>query len=450
MKFITPALCLATLFGISNASAQNAYLEGLTLPRFIKAGVNYDLDVRARNASATPFTNVSVSWRLDGGTIHTMPSFGIGGGGVVQNNYMPVSHPDPLNTMQGPHTLKIWVIIPNDTDHSNDTLTLSFTALSQWGDKVALMEARTETWCPQCPPSNTVTNNLQGNPDFAVAKFHLSDALDDCAECITYYNQHGINYTPAGIVEMGEYGTYAINSNHSTWLNDMTTRAEGVSPVILDVSSSLNYGTRQMVVTIDATFTYALTGPFKLNVYVVEDLVPGPQQNAPSNYIHNGVMRAMLGGAAGTSSVVPNSPAVGTTYSHTYNYTVPAGFKLADLRLIGVIEHAPGGFNDRYSLNAKNSGASAVGMDERTDPDLDVFPNPFTNELTIEIPDLTGNARVELIGLDGRIVLDRYIIFKANERTRMNIDREFSEGTYFLRISTGSVVLVEQVVHTMK
>jgi hypothetical protein len=258
-------------------------------------------------------------------------------------------------------------------------------------------------------------------------------------ECITYYNQHNINYTPAGIIEMGEYGGYEISSNYTGWLSAMNARAAGVAPVELTMTSSVNNTTRVLTVTLNAEFTYAVAGPHKLNVYVAEDNVPGPQQNAPANYIHNKVMRAMLGGVDGTTGVVPTTPVVGTSYSQTYTYTVPVGFDISELYLIGVLENSPGGFDNRYSLNSVTRSVAGVGIADLDlgDNSLQAYPNPFINELYVDVADFSGAARVELFTMDGRSVFQNNIVLGTSASTRLDLGGDqLVNGAYLLRITT--------------
>lgn len=431
-------LGLLLLMGTASLQAQNAYLSNLSLPRYIKAGINYPLAVWARNQSSVPMTSCTIKWQLDGGPIYT-GSTNIGGGGVTTNNYLPYTHPNQLNTTQGAHTLVMWIETTTDTDPTNNTLTVQFTALSNYAEKIVLMEGRTETWCQYCPTANTVTNELMDNPDFAVAKFHTADAFDT-NDGSTYYGQYNVTFTPAAVLDMGEYGGYTPNSASGGWESAMTARAAGVSPAILVMNPSLNWTTRTLTVSITAHFTYSFTGPFKMNVYLLEDNCPGAQTNggAGNNYIHNGVFRAMLGGSAGTSGVVPNTPVVGTNYTHTYTYQVPANFKLADLKLIGVLEHNLGA-NNRYCVNAVKSGASAVGISELTlAPErLEVYPNPFTNELRVSVADMKGPVTVQLFSLDGRSVYQNVVVLDPTGNATLDLNSaKLAQGAYLLQMNT--------------
>ena len=450
--FYTRHLLLTCTLALSACGlmAQNAYLANLSIPRYIKAGVNYPIAVHARNLSSTPYTNFSVSWRLDGGATVTGPNQGVGGGGIVTNNYLNYTHPTQMNTTQGPHTLEVWINTTVDTDPNNNKITMQFTALSNWAEKVVLLEGRTETWCQYCPTANTVTNTLASNPDFAVVKFHLSDALDQCTECVDYYDQYNITFTPAGMIDMGEYGGYTINSQSNTWESSLTARAAGVSPAALTMTSSVNTTTRLLTVTLTAEFTYSFAGPFHLNVYVAEDNVLGPQTNggAGSNYVHNRVMRAMLGGSEGTTGVVPNTPVVGTDYTRTYTWTVPAGYNISNLDLVGVLEHQPTTFGNRYTVNAVNRSVAGVGIDDLSlgNNSLEAYPNPFTDRINVHVADAVGNATMELIGMDGRIVLQETLVLNSTVASTVDLPTSLPEGAYVLRIRTAEGVAEQRVI----
>lgn len=428
---------------IGGAFAQDAFISSLSMPRFIKATTPFQISMKIENEGPGYVTSFSVRWRVDGGPWNNGSTVNITPPGLSSGGYfMSHTHPTSLNVAQGSHTLEVNVVVASDLDQSNNTMTVPFTALSNWAQKVVLMENRTETWCQYCPASNTTTNGLLDQPGMAVVKFHLSDALDDCVECADYYDDnYDPSFTPCGMIDMGEYGTYELNSQHPAWQNELLARAAGVSPVELTMTSTLNQSTRVMTVTLNAEFTYAQTGPFYLNLYVAEDDVLGPQTSGGmgSNYVHNRVMRAMLGGATGTGSVVPNAPVVGTTYSHTYTWTVPASYDLNELYMVGVIEHRPAGQGtNRYTVNAVNSKLIGVGIEEQLSADLlSTSPNPFMDMLRVRLTDHSGPASIELITLDGRVAFHRNAVLGTDGSAVIEFgDISLAEGVYLLRLST--------------
>src|SRR5690606_21781550 len=104
------SLFLFTAFLSSGSFAQNAYFTHLNVPRYIKAGVDFPITVRARNAGGPNYEFFQLKWRLDGGTVQTMNQ-GVGGGGIIGNNnsYLEVTHPNAINTTQGEHDREVWI-----------------------------------------------------------------------------------------------------------------------------------------------------------------------------------------------------------------------------------------------------------------------------------------------------------------------------------------------------
>lgn len=456
MRFSTirNGLLILGLIFCGAAEAQDIYISSTALPRYIKANTNYQVKLQVKNNGPGFCTSFGVRWRLDGGNWSTTMNQGIQAPGLGTGGYyMPVTHNVNMNTTAGQHTLEINVILASDPSQANNSVTIPFTALSNWADKVALLEGRTETWCQYCPTANTVTNALAANPDFAIVKFHLSDALDDCVECADYYDQYNITFTPAGMLDMGEYGSYTINSQSNTWEDALEARVAGVAPAELTMTSSVNTTTRLLTVTLNAEFTYAFTGPFRMNVYVAEDDVLGPQTNGGmgSNYVHNRVMRAMLGGAEGSSDVIPTTPVVGTTYSRTYTWTVPAGYDLGELHLVGVLEHRPSTFGNRYTVNAVNRAAMAVGIEELGlgDGRLEAYPNPFNDQLFVHVSDYSGMATISLIGVDGRVVLKDNITLSTINATAVDLTNcSLTNGAYVLRVDTPEGSAAQRLIMT--
>jgi len=453
MNLLRHGLALAIVVGAaSSGHAQNAYLTSNGIPRYIRAGQDLPIVARVRNAGTTAYFTFAVKWRLNGGAVQSMDPFTVGGNGIINNSYWEVNHPVPLNATQGPRTLKVWVDVAGETDRTNDTLTYSFTALNAWADKAVLLEVRTETWCPVCPPCNSTTNLLDDDAMQAVAKFHLTDALDDCAECITYFGQYGQVNTPAGIFEMGDLGTSVIGPNHTAWAAEFAQRRTGVSPVELGMSANLNNTTRQLTVSLTATYTYGFAGTHKLNVYLLEDNVAAAQTNAPANYLHQGVMRAMLGGANGSTGIIPGTPVAGTPYTANYTYTVPAGYNLGNLRLIGVAEHSTGAANGRHTLNVLTSTAAGVGITELglADNGLRAHPSPFADLLQLRVNDAEGMATAELIGMDGRLALSGTVRFSGGEARWDLSTAALAEGSYLLRVQLGGRTLMQRSHHVRR
>ena len=141
------------------------------------------------------------------------------------------------------------------------------------------------------------------------------------------------------------------------------------APVSVGLDSiSFNASTNEVTVTVNAEFYRPLSGDLRLNVILVEDNVTGyPQSNTYNtsaghpyfgagnpivNYVHNNVVRGFLGDTWGTAGVIPGSVTNGTTVSHTYTYTIPAGINLNEVKLVGIVQRYTANANGREIFNS--------------------------------------------------------------------------------------------------
>lgn len=81
------------------------------------------------------------------------------------------------------------------------------------------------------------------------------------------------------------------------------------------------------------------------------------------------------------------------------------------------------------------------------EPDVQVFPNPFHNDLTIHMENFGGTiVSIEVYDMLGRIVMQKTIgVDGSSEETMLQLDN-LSNGTYNVRISTKELVINKQVV----
>ena len=81
------------------------------------------------------------------------------------------------------------------------------------------------------------------------------------------------------------------------------------------------------------------------------------------------------------------------------------------------------------------------------EPDVQVFPNPFHNDLTIHMENFGGTTvSIEVYDMLGRIVMQKTIgVDGSREETMLQLDN-LSNGTYNVRISTKELVINKQVV----
>ncbi len=355
------ALSLPALVEPSGVIAQDAYPENIAVPLFVAMGAAQPISGYVRNAAPTPLTGFNTGWRWNNGPVQKGNFLNLGGG-ITSNNMAKFTHPIPFQpSMAGKGTLKVWVEGSGDNNRRNDTLTFSVTVLDQWVSKRILMEVRTSLNCHNCQMAKPKVDAMLDDPGLVLAKYHYRDDLTATAPD-RYFNQYTTEFTPAGVIDQGEFGRYTPNPNHSQWQNQLNGRVNGVSPVLCWVEPVLDSTTNRLHVTVAASFTTAMQGDFTVNALVKANNVYAT--GGSGKPWHHGVVRAMLAGPDGDGEVIPEQPVPGITYTVTYEVNMPDGVKASDLCITGYVTENKG--LERNTLNARDASVNVGVVVERT------------------------------------------------------------------------------------
>ena len=428
-------LTLGLLFVLSSAAlAQNAYLTNAFVPRYWKANTGYEITARVRNSNSTPLLSFHVDWRYNNGPVQ------VGNWqtttGITGNQYWPYPHPILFDQPASSGVLKVWVVGIGDTDHSNDTLYFLVGVLGNWAAKAVLVEQYTGTWCINCPTPNATTNTLNDDPLIYVAKHHNMDEYTS-ASSTAYWAQYSAEFSPACVIEQGEFGTYTANAAYDQWTGQTDLRKLGVSPVGITTEAMFNTTSRQLTVDVTALFTETQAGEFSLNAYVLEDDVVGTQVPGLTNYAHHQIVREVLGGAMGTAGVVPATALAGVAYAHQYAMTVPAEWNGDNLRVIAMVSERRS--TKLASVNVGGSQVIPVGIAERSgiDPAFTVFPNPSTGRAWLSTEGNGTVDRIRVFSAEGRTVLDQRSSFAGSSVEVIGF-ADLAPGVYSVRVDRGS------------
>ena len=88
--------------------------------------------------------------------------------------------------------------------------------------------------------------------------------------------------------------------------------------------------------------------------------------------------------------------------------------------------------------------ATCYGNEISSNPNVEVYPNPFAEEFTVMLENFNGNAEFEIFDMLGRLVYSRNV--SAKGVCELNVDFDFAPATYNLRITSGDVVINKQIV----
>ncbi len=449
MKTNKLTLLLVLILSTTSIFASDAYLTNLNISRYLKKNVPYTVAVQTRNYIASTYSWFNVSWQLDNGAINSSPTENFGSSGIGLYAYYDYEHPTVLNIpTEGSHRFKIWINAQNEENVANDTIVLDLVVLSDYTDKITLFEIYGSTTCPSCPAGFAAANTIANTAGNAVACF-IKDGTPVFANAQYYfypkYFRSTTGYTPAGVFNMEEFGAAPINSVSSSWVDNAILKANAISPALLTLNPSVNSTSRELTVDFTTNLKYVDQGKYFINLYILENGIVGAQSGG-TNYTYNNVVRAMLDGLNGDSTLIPLNPVVNTNYTKSYTYTIPASWNLNRLSLIGMVFLK----NDTSYYNALNVikyTYDHTGISQYSSEDNDfatVYPNPFASELNVQFNEKFAYATLSLMTIDGKVI--------ANELLNGSTDASYNynwsflpSGIYFVKIVSDEKTIVKKI-----
>ena len=269
------------------------------------------------------------------------------------------------------------------------------------------------TWCPAghaianamvaADPTNVILINIHSG-SFATAGAGQPDFKTPEGNAIDIMSGMNIAGYPAGDINRVVFPGNSQNTsnpgmaqNRSTWTNTGNTIKTQPAYCNVALQGTLNVQTR--VLTVDVQVYYTANGATptnSLNVFLLEDDVPGPQINGSSanmgnyntdgTYRHNHVLRKALTPTFGMT--IPNT-AMTTLFTTQLTYTVPATYgvgagkttipSLGNLELVAFVTET-----DRNTINADDGPITLTN---------------FANTLDIGTSNLGSEESVCAVGL---------------------------------------------------
>jgi hypothetical protein len=153
------------------------------------------------------------------------------------------------------------------------------------------------------------------------------------ANFTTPYGQAFINLAqpsgyPNGSVNRVKYApaaTSGTSMGRGSWKSAAEAMMTENSPVNIGAKATFNSSTRELTVKVDAYYTADGNGANKLNIAFLQSGMVANQSGGGQNYVHKHVLRDLITGQWG-DDIPAESTAMGSRYSKTYTYTVPADF----------------------------------------------------------------------------------------------------------------------------
>lgn len=97
----------------------------------------------------------------------------------------------------------------------------------------------------------------------------------------------------------------------------------------------------------------------------------------------------------------------------------------------------------QYDFDGKVNYSHIVSVQANKDPSISVYPNPFSNLITIQMENLHSSVTVRISDLSGK---ECYFNTKSDPLRMLEFSPSLSAGTYFLHISSGDFFHVEKII----
>ena len=430
--------------------------------------------VNANNLGSANISSATFNYSINGGATVTAPFSGSIPGSASAATL--ITHPTAFAPTAGDFgvlkTAKVWLSAINGGSESSDTLSVPFLInKGVTGNKQVLIEEGSGAWCGYCVDGHLILRDLlASNNKLVGVVHHNSDGMANTNSDIV--NSLYATGFPYGTVDKYLFsGQATVGLNRGQWSQMAASRLSSITPLNISIANkTFNTTTRAVDFDVKVDFVDYYYGDLRVNVYVVEDAVRGPELSATSTtwnqhnyyskffsqpqggtthelynqpeyffgYFHNHVVRNILTTAYGESGVISSVSSNTDSKTKHYTYTLPAVVNVTDAQYPGNTNIytqyqstvAGPAQNKHYdtkivafitSYNADPTkvevlnvvevplafGVGVAEVKSNNTINAQVFPNP-TNGITQVDFNLssTSNVTVEVIDLVGKKVMD--------------------------------------------
>ncbi len=365
----------------------------------------------------------------------------------------------------GAHPLKVWVELPSDANHANDTLGATFTGVAFMPARSVVMEEPTGTWCGWCvrgivymdsiykahpndvvpisvhnaDPMTVTTYDagvgtlISGYPSLLVDRKEVADPSD----AFTMYSKY-----------IGDFGYATVNINSATVAGSTMSVNSSIIP-----AANLTGDYRLALVITEDRVNNASGGTWdQHNYYAVGgsgnstpmanseynfNTLPGTIPSATMYY--DFVARDIVGGFDGAAGSLPSTMNAGTTYSHPFTWTIPAGDNVFKMRVAVLLIDKNG--SKSKILNAKMTPVFPAGVStiaKNNTIEILAYPNPVKDNLYIDLTlEESSNASCIVTDMMGHVVMNKSLglLHSGIQTTELNTSN-FTVGLYNITIVT--------------
>ena len=451
-------------------SQLNGGLIGFDIPTLI-SGQTKTPNLRFRNLGLDPITSAEIEIEYNGTT--TVETFNFSS--LASKEVITLESTNTISLIDGPHDLKATILKVNgvtDTEAADNVTIKVIDPIIPAENKLVIAEEGTGTWCGWCPRGAVAMENAAHEFEgfFQGIAVHNGDPM----AIANYDTGLGtlISGFPSAVVDRGS--DIDPGNIPSAFFTQLTVEPSA----ILTNGATYNSATNELNVSITVELTDDISDDWKIACTLVENDVTGTGSGYGQRNYYAGGGSGVMGGYEDLPSTVPASQMVyddvaraispnftgysgfsGTTQSgntKTFNFTfqLDPDWKTDDMHIVGLLMNSAGKIDngststiDEAVASGYVSGTNVLGTNELVfnPAEVNVYPNPVVNELTIELTgDTEQTITYSIVDVVGKVVLSGTTI---NNNSVIKLDvSSFKKGVYFINFSDRHENVVQKIV----
>jgi hypothetical protein len=366
----------------------------------------------------------------------------------------------------GSHEINMWVEVTGDNNTANNNQRVIVEGVAFNPVHHVTVEEATGTWCGWCVRGIVYLDSMRAvHPtDCDLIAVHDGDPM----VFSTYDNGVGtlIQGYPSTLINRDLVSDpQYIFADYTNSIGDFGTA--DLNPVV-----TFNSTTRQATVVISATFAVALNGDYRLACVFTEDNVHSTaggtwdqhnyysyqSQNLalldhetgmnfqslpatiPSAQMHyNYVARSILGGFNGSAGSLPASIPINSTQTHTFTYTIPAAYNVANMKVVVLLIDNTG--SSKHIMNSA-SGSVLMGVENPASSigGVSLYPNPSNDNTNVHLSlSQNENVSISVYAMTGELVSVENEGHVAEGEHDFNLGTiNLAKGMYFVKVTAGT------------
>lgn len=441
--------------------ALNASLAGFNLGGRI-AGTDVYPTVTVVNAGTTPITSFDVQIDIYG----TQYPQSVTGINLTAGQSYVVTYTTPITLMSGISNATGTVMNVNggtDGDASDDDACLIVNNVTPAPGKVVVGEEATGTWCPWCVRGTVFMDKYENDfGDFwAGIAVHNGDPM-----VVADYDAAIGNFIggyPSSLVDRGpEVDPSGMDA-------DFYTRLATAPTALITNTTVWNPITRELQVTVSATFDMAANNNWRLACVLTEDGVTGTSANGydqanayaggsngpmggfellpspvpASQMVYNHVARDIAPDWDGDPASFPATVNIGETHSVTFTFMLPVEWNENNMHIIGMLIDPSG----RVDNAGKSTEFTLNGLNElETASTFRMYPNPANSVSIIEANFDNSEVSIKLVDMLGKEVASKnYGIVASGSKLPINT-AALNAGVYLVEVTINNVQMTQRLI----